>query len=147
MRIPEPDLRAARGRVLRLPNVRPVGLKTYGDLAAYARCFDVAVLPYRRCEPTYSGSSTRFYEHLAACRPMISTRGFEELLHKEPLLRLVDSAQHAKAVLLDLQSKGFDDGLAAMRWEASRHGTWQARAASVQQQLQEVCRPAMRKAG
>ena len=35
-------------------------------LAAYARAFDVAVLPYRRVEPTYSGSSTRFYEHLAA---------------------------------------------------------------------------------
>lgn len=143
MGIPEPELRSARARVLRLRNVHAAGAKPYGELAAYARCFDVAVLPYRRCEPTYSGSSTRFYEHLAACRPMIATRGFEELLHKEPLLQLVDSADHARSVLRDLQSTGFNDGFAALRWEASRSGTWQARAAFVQQELQQVRAPAM----
>src|ERR1035438_206201 len=75
------------------------GGKRYGDLQAYARSLDVAFLPYqRRKEPTYSGSSTRFYEHLAACRPMISTRGFEELLHKEPLLRLVDRADSGASI-------------------------------------------------
>ena len=146
MHIPEPEIRSARARVLRLRNVHAVGLKPYGDLAAYARCFDVAVLPYRRCEPTYSGSSTRFYEHLAACRPMISTRGFEELLHKEPLLQLVDSAEHANGILRDLLSKGFDDGRVALRWEASRNGTWQARAAFVERELQRVRNPEMRRA-
>jgi hypothetical protein len=141
MHIPEPDIRSARARVLSLPNTHPVGLKPYGDLAAYARCFDVAVLPYRRCEPTYSGSSTRFYEHLAACRPMISTRGFEELLHKEPLLQLADSAEHANGLLRDLQLNGFDDGCAALRWDASRNGTWQVRAASVERELTQIQKP------
>jgi hypothetical protein len=137
MLIEEPDLSKARKRVLRLSNVISVGPKPYGELAAYARCFDVAVLPYRRCEPTYSGSSTRFYEHLAACRPMIATRGFEELLHKEPLLQLVDSPEHAKAALLRLQIDGFDDGLAALRWQASQQGTWQVRAAFVMEELEQ----------
>jgi hypothetical protein len=138
MHIPELEIRSARARVLRLPNAHAIGLKPYGDLAAYARCFDIAVLPYRRCEPTYSGSSTRFYEHLAACRPMISTRGFEELLHKEPLLQLVTSAEHANDVLQELQSNGFDDGRADLRWEASRNGTWQVRAAVVQRELEQI---------
>ena len=138
MKIEEPSLRAARDRVLSMPKVHTVGRKPYGDLACYARCFDVAVLPYLRREPTYSGSSTRFYEHLAACRPMVSTRGFAELLEKEPLLRLVDSADEAAAALLDLESKGFDDGMAELRWQSSQKGTWQARAASLVHELEQI---------
>jgi hypothetical protein len=135
MPIKDPEHSAAREAVLQHPSARFVGRKPYGELAAYARAFDVAVLPYRRHEPTFSGSSTRFYEHLAACRPMIATRGFEELLHKEPLLRLVDTASEARAILLKLQSTGFDDGHIADRWLASREGTWQVRARTMRSAL------------
>ena len=128
MEIAEPDQREARRRFLSLPQVRSVGRKPYGDLVHYARCFDVAVLPYRLVEPTYSGSSTRFYEHLAAGRPILATRGFEELLHKEPLLRLVDTAEQAAALISDLETTGFDDGFAPQRWFASQKATWEERA-------------------
>ena len=82
MHIADRPQRLARQDVMSNPNAHFVGRQAYGDLAAYARSFEVAVLPYRRCEPTYSGSSTRFYEHLAACRPMIATPGLEELTQK-----------------------------------------------------------------
>lgn len=104
------------------------GSKPYGELQAYARCFDVAVLPYRKKEPTYSGSSTRFYEHLAACRPMIGTRGFAELLEKEPLIELVDTADEMSAALDRLRAADFADGLETARWQASLAGTWEERA-------------------
>jgi hypothetical protein len=91
------------------------GSKPYGELQAYARCFDVAVLPYRKKGPTYSGSSTRFYEHLAACRPMIGTRGFAELLEKEPLIELVDTADEMSAALDRLRAVDFADGLETAR--------------------------------
>ncbi len=107
---------------------RFVGAKPYGDLQRYARCFDVAVLPYCKKEPTYSGSSTRFYEHLPASRPMVATRGFAELLEKEPLLKLVDTPEEAAAAMERLRATGFRDGLELARWEASRLGTWQERA-------------------
>ncbi len=107
------------------------GNKPYGELQAYARCFDVAVLPYIRKEPTYSGSSTRFYQHLAACRPMVATRGFAELLEKEPLLTLVDTAQEMEEALRNLRERGFQDGLEVARWEASLRGTWKERARSM----------------
>ena len=107
---------------------RFVGAKPYGELQRYARSFDVAVLPYRKKEPTYSGSSTRFYEHLPAGRPMVATRGFAELLEKEPLLQLVDTPAQAVAVMEDLRATGFRDGLEVARWEASQMGTWQERA-------------------
>src|ERR1700678_4648880 len=90
--------------------VRFVGPKAYGDLKDYARALDVAILPYRKREPTYSGSSTRFYEHLAACRPMISTRGFAELLEKPPLVTLVDTANEMEEALNALRAEGFTDG-------------------------------------
>ena len=115
--------------------VRFVGRKPYGDLAAYARSFDVAVLPYKRREPTFSGSSTRFYEHLAATRPIIATRGFEELLHKEPLLRLVSTAEEGAAVLRELAQRGFEDGQTEARWRASRDGTWERRAETMVAEL------------
>jgi hypothetical protein len=64
---------------------------------------------------------------LAACRPIIATRGFEELLHKEPLLRLVDSAEQLTNELNQLRSRSFHDSLEHERWDVSRRETWETR--------------------
>ena len=137
MEIEDPVARRAREAVMSHDRTDFVGRKPYGELASYARSFDVAVLPYKLCEPTYSGSSTRFYEHLAACRPMVATPGLEELVRKVPLLSLVDNAEEAADALNQLRATNFDDGLAEMRWNASRDGTWQVRARTVRQALAE----------
>ena len=118
---------SARSEVMGNPRTHFVGSKPYGELQAFARCFDVAILPYLKVEPTYSGSSTRFYEHLAACRPMLATRGFAELLEKPPLLELVDMPAELIAGLERLRAIGFCDGQETARWEASRQGTWEER--------------------
>ncbi len=137
MRMEEPAEEARRQRLqARGGRVRFVGPKPYRELQRYARSFDAAVLPYRRKEPTYSGSSTRFYEHLAACRPMIATKGFEELLRKEPLVELVDTADELVAKLGGLAGVQFEDGLGQARWIASRNGTWHNRALGVMDALQ-----------
>ena len=138
MHIVDGAAREARADVIKMKNTRFTGRQPYGALAAYARSFNVAVLPYRRCEPTYSGSSTRFYEHLVACRPMLSTRGLEELTHKTPLLTLFDTAEEGLAELDALRSKNFDDGLTVLRWENSRQATWTARAETIRAALQQV---------
>jgi glycosyltransferase involved in cell wall biosynthesis len=126
MPIAEKEQRKARA--WSMAHAHFLGGKPYGELQAYARAFDVAILPYHKKEPTYSGSSTRFYEHLAACRPIISTRGFAELLEKPPLVTLVDTASEMEEALNALRAKGFTDGYEAARWSASRQGTWQERA-------------------
>jgi glycosyltransferase involved in cell wall biosynthesis len=132
----EPHRRAREQLLARRGRIRFTGPKSYGLLQDYARALDVAILPYRRKEPTFSGSSTRFYEHLAACRPMLSTRGFEELLHKEPLLQLVDDATGLVAGLAELRDRNFRDGCENARWQASRQGTWTVRAATLIQAAQ-----------
>ena len=120
---------AAGGRI------RFVGSKPYGELKAYARCLDVAVLPYMKREPTYSGSSTRFYEHLAACRPILATDGFEELLHKEPLLKILRSPAEWIAALEQLRQQGYRDGLEELRWRQSQHETWEERALLMRREM------------
>lgn len=142
--IKTPEQAQARMRLLKSEQdrLRFVGRKDAGALRDYARGVDVAVLPYRKVEPTFSGSSTRFYEHLAAGRPMISTRGFEELLHKEPLLKLVDNADELVDALTRLRSSGFQDGLGRMRWEASRRETWDVRAREMVERIARLALPA-----
>ena len=143
MHMADPAARRARARVMQHSNAKFVGQQPYGALAGFARSFDVAVLPYLRCEPTYSGSSTRFYEHLAACRPMIATRGLEELTRKPPLLTLVDTVDQAVAALSTLRRTSFNDGLTELRWQASQQATWQRRASSMQAALQQRLSPEM----
>lgn len=115
--------------------IRFVGAKPYSQLQDYARAMDVAVLPYRKSEPTYSGSPTRFYEHLAAGRPILATRGFAELLKKEPLLRLVDTAEEMTVALEELRAKDFRDGQEALRWNTSQTETWEERASMMRNAL------------
>ena len=125
------DPRQSAAREWVKTHARFVGMKPYGDLQRYARSVDAAVLPYLNKEPTYSGSSTRFYEHLAAGRPMIATRGFAELLEKVPLVTLVDTAEELAAALAWLHARDFHDGHEAARLEASRFGTWEVRARTI----------------
>ena len=125
--MPIRDAAQARARAWSIQHAHFLGARPYGDLHTYARCLDVAVLPYCVAEPTLSGSSTRFYEHLAACRPMLATRGCAELLEKPPLLELVDTAEDMAEALERLRVKAFHDGFEAARWEASLEGTWEER--------------------
>jgi glycosyltransferase involved in cell wall biosynthesis len=134
MPVPDPQQASARASLMaQHGRVRFTGCKPYGHLRDYARALDVAVLPYRKAEPTYSGSSTRFYEHLATCRPILATRGFEELLHKEPLLRLTDSAEELASELERLNAASFRDGYEEARWKASQNETWEARASAMKE--------------
>jgi len=132
-----PDARQKAARSWAKRNARFVGMKPYGELQAYARCLDVAALPYMKKEPTYSGSSTRFYEHLAAGRPMVATRGFAELLEKPPLLTLVDTGEEMATALEHLRSLNFRDGYEEARWEASKLGTWEERGRMMRRALKE----------
>jgi glycosyltransferase involved in cell wall biosynthesis len=144
MDIPQPEHRRARADLTRRSDrIRFIGSRPYGVLHDYARAVDVAVLPYRKVEPTYSGSSTRFYEHLAACRPMIGTRGFEELLHKEPLIKLVDDALELAHHLQHLRANSMRDQLEELRWRASQNETWECRAFRMSELVDALpCSPA-----
>jgi len=129
------DVKQSADREWTIQHASFIGPKPYGELQRYARSLDVAVLPYRKHEPTYSGSSTRFYEHLAALRPMLASRGFAELLEKEPLLTLIDTPQELAHGLMVLKAQSFRDGQEQARWQASHTGTWEERALTISRAL------------
>lgn len=132
MDIPDKEHQQLRQHLMQMGGrVRFLGAKPYNELAQYARSFDVALIPYLKKEPTISGSATRFYEHLAACRPILASRAHAELLTKEPLLKLVSSGEEIAAQLNTLRDRGFNDGYEELRWTTSRNETWHARAETV----------------
>ncbi len=135
MRIEDGSQRRARAAVMRHPRCTFVGKRPYGELVHFSRALDVAILPYADREPTSAGSSTRFYEHLAACRPMIAFPGVAELRTKSPLVSLVTSAEAAANQLELLRHQQFDDGVCELRWRAAVTETWQTRARSLQKAL------------
>lgn len=135
--IADPAQRAARAVLMQHERARFLGARPYTELFRYARAVEVAVLPYRLREPTFSGSSTRFFDHLAACHPILATPCVEDLLHREPLLRLVETPEDAASVLDHLRAQNFDDGQRQHRWEASRQATWQARANTMRLELRQ----------
>ncbi len=144
MGIAEQDQRECRERLMRVDagRVRFVGNKPYGELQSYARAFDVAVLPYHRREPTYSGSPTRLFEHLAACRPMVATRGVAELSLYEPLVKLINTADEMRAAFCELRENQFHDGYEAVRWHTSQRATWNHRATTMIAALESRLQPA-----
>ena len=129
MAMPDPVQRRARQILMeRKGRVCFTGSKPYSELCKYARAFDVALIPYLKAEPTRSGSATRFYEHLAACRPILASRAHDELLTKEPLLKLIDTPADIASEIESLRSSNFEDGCEEIRWRVSRDETWLARA-------------------
>ncbi len=117
-------------------NVRYLGWQPPGTLMNFARACDVAVLPYMKREPTYSGSSTRSYEHFAACRPILASEGFAELLAREPLVTLCRSAAEMGSALDRLRASDFRDGYESDRWKLAKVSTWDHRAARMLKALE-----------
>ncbi|MFK4560614.1 glycosyltransferase [Bradyrhizobium ottawaense] len=59
--------------IAELPNVHLLGGRPYQSLPAYLSSFDVAILPNRLNEYTRSMFPMKFYEYLAAGRPIVAT--------------------------------------------------------------------------
>lgn len=119
-------------------NVHYLGWQPPGRLKDFARACDVAVLPYMKREPTYSGSSTRSYEHFAACRPILASEGFAELLEREPLVSICRSTGEVVSALETLKQNGFSDGHEAERWQLAKSSTWSHRASRMLEVLESV---------
>ena len=120
--------------------VRFIGAKPYGELAAYARGFDFAVIPYANRKPTTFGSPTRLFDHLAACRPILANRNVSIPRHLSSLVHFFDSACEAAQLVQALKPRAFNDGLAELRWHQSKKETWQCRAFSMYQSLEDRLR-------
>ncbi|MFQ5489910.1 MAG: glycosyltransferase [Phycisphaerae bacterium] len=75
-----------------LPNVHPLGRRSYDSLPAYCAAFDAALLPFRINDMTRNINPIKLREYLAAGLPVVSTP-LPEAVHYAPDVLTADTAQ------------------------------------------------------
>lgn len=105
----------ARRQCLRRPNVHLIGWKPQTDLAAYARAFDVNLIPYEVDHPFNEVCNpTKIMDGMGTGRPVVATALPECRLYDH----LIEVADTPEAFLHSIESilrSGSDDGRARLR--------------------------------
>lgn len=112
----------------KLPNVHLLGRKSYAELPAYCKGFDVALMPFRINELTLNANPLKVREYLAAGLQVVSTP-----IPEVEVLGLCRIAGDKDSFVREIREALKDPGPGVERSEAIRHESWEAR-------LDEVCR-------
>ncbi|MBI5548000.1 MAG: glycosyltransferase [Deltaproteobacteria bacterium] len=109
-------------RLRRVPNIHLLGPRPYATLPAYAKGFDVALMPFRVNELTLNANPLKVREYLAAGLPVVST-AVPEVVRLGLCLIARDGASAVEQVRKALRSPG------PRRWrsEKIRDESWEAR--------------------
>ncbi|MBF8297231.1 MAG: UDP-glycosyl transferase/glycogen phosphorylase [Bacteroidetes bacterium] len=109
----------------RRSNVHFLGPKRPEDLPLYINSFDACLLPYVKGEvSTYYAAPLKFYEYLAAGKPVVSTVGPKE--YDRDVVINCTSPQEVLAAITDVLSKDSADR-ARKRKEIAKHNSWSER--------------------
>ena len=109
----------------RLPNIYYLGMKSYQELPAYLKAFDIAMMPFALNDATKYISPTKTLEYMAAGKPIISTRIKDVERDYDRCVRIVDDTNEFCEAILELNSTGFNgvkkytEILANTSWDAT----------------------------
>lgn len=118
-----------------VPNIHFLGPKSYGELPAYLAQIDVAMLPSALNDYTAGMFPMKFFEYLAAGRPVVATR-LPALSEYAAMAALVDDAEEfVRAAELAMAGGGPP---LSQRLEAAREQTYERRTARMLNQLRDV---------
>lgn len=112
-----------------LPNVHLVGAQPYSTLPAWAKSFDVAIIPYRLNRQVANANPLKLREYLATGKPIVSVRN-REIEKFSDLIRIADDRPGFLAALDDTLASD-TPALAARRMAAVAGQTWDARVATI----------------
>ena len=126
------DLRALERR----PNVLLLGERPYVDLPAYLHAFDVAVIPFHVNALTRATNPVKFYEYLAAGKPVVAV----ELPELAPFRGLFYPATTPADFTLQLEAAVAerDPQRTAARVAAAQANTWDERTAQLKSEIQQL---------
>jgi len=124
------------GSISRLRNVRLLGERPYDDLPSLLRRFDVALIPFRLNALTRAANPVKFYEYLAAGKPVVSSC----LPELEPFRDLVYLAPDRKAFvrLIGIAAREAKPELTAARIRFARQNDWSHRVAILDQGFRQL---------
>ncbi|SEL09312.1 Glycosyltransferase involved in cell wall bisynthesis [Pseudoxanthomonas sp. GM95] len=119
------DVSALQG----LPNIKLAGPQPYRDLPAWAKAFDVAIIPYRQNRQVQNANPLKLREYLATGKPVVSVRNAEI----ERFGRWVQIVDGREMFLAALEKAVHEDppGAAAERMAAVAGQTWDNRVREV----------------
>lgn len=108
-------------------NIFFLGEKDYRDLPHYLKYFDVTFIPFKMNELIKSVNPIKFYEYLAAGKPVISTPLPEVIRYKKKgIIEIIDDpGSFAKAVKMILAN--WDEDKRGICLKIAQDNTWQER--------------------
>ena len=117
-----------------LSNVKLVGAQPYRDLPAWAKAFDVAIIPYRHNRQVENANPLKLREYLATGKPIVSVSNAEI----DKFAQWVHIAEGRDMFLAALEKALHEDppGAAAERMATVADQTWDNR---VREVLDQVC--------
>ena len=115
----------------KLPNVHLLGRREYGDLPAFAKGFDIGLIPFKVNELTRAVNPIKLREYLSAGLPVVST-ALPEVASYEPLATIAhNSGEFVQACEATLSASDGNTAPAA-RQAVMRLETWESK-------IEEIC--------
>ena len=94
--------------IKKVPNLYYLGNKHYNIYPSYIKSFDICIIPYHTKEKAHGGDSIKFYEYLAANKPIVSTDGNGVYKINENVLIAKNAGDFSDKLRLALQMKTTD---------------------------------------
>jgi glycosyltransferase involved in cell wall biosynthesis len=116
-----------------LTNAHLLGRKPYEQLPAYCKGFDVAINPFRINELTLNANPLKVREYLAAGLPVVSTD-----IPEVKVLGLCRLANNVRGFIQEIELALQDPGPTAIRSDAIRHESWEARLQEIGNYLESL---------
>lgn len=113
-------------RLRPLPNVHLIGRRPYADLPAYARGFDLGLIPFRVNDLTRAVNPIKLREYLSAGLPVVSTALPEVACYGDHVAIAKSNEQFIEACTRIVDA-GDDPRARAARQAAMRSETWESK--------------------
>jgi glycosyltransferase involved in cell wall biosynthesis len=128
------DLKAIRD----LPNVHLFGQRPYESLPAYARGFDVGIIPFRINNLTVRANPLKMREYLAAGLPVVATP-LPEVAKYDGIVRIAEGrVEFARQIQHALKERG--EPFLGRRVEAMRAESWERRVEEFSEHVEAALR-------
>lgn len=115
-------------------NIHYLGRRAYAELPAYLAGFDVCTIPYRRNRYTDGVFPLKFWEYLAAGKPVVTTP-LPGLADDMDCAYVAGDADHFAAALTEAAATAADSTAIRRRVERASRNSWEARAGQMVQVL------------
>ncbi len=116
-----------------LENVHFIGRIYYDEMPSVLKCFDVAIIPFRKYEDSATVFPMKLFEYLGAGKPVVSTDFNPDLKNfTNDLVAYCSNAEEFSAAI-NKALKNDNEFLQQERIELASNHTWESRAAAIEE--------------